>query len=112
MPNSIDLRHRIDDLALKLVIEEPGTRIELSNWLSALESIRSRADSEQAEEVGRVAASLLATLRACEDPGSQGTAPVSLALQDGIARLQQALEVQSKTTSSADVQPAQDPELI
>src|SRR6185369_8397765 len=96
MSHSTDLRRQIEDLALKLVIQDSEAGMAASDWLPALEQISAAAERDRADDVCRVAAAVMNTLRETEDVGDLQTQVVCDQLQDGVARLQQAVESDSR----------------
>jgi two-component system chemotaxis sensor kinase CheA len=112
MPQSAELRRQIDDLALRLVIGEPETGTSASDWIPALERIRESARRDRADVVVRAAGTFMDAIREAEGPGEAGTDRIATELQDGIARLQQAVEIDRQTVATDDLSPAQDPELM
>jgi two-component system chemotaxis sensor kinase CheA len=106
-----ELRLQIEDLALNLVVAEPGNRLASSQWRSALCNIRDNAERHHASRLAAAAAALLDSL-----PDSQ-TAPdnncLADVLQAGIVGLQQTLadEVPQAAPGPAPSL-AQDPELL
>src|SRR5947207_1638777 len=99
MPSS-ELRRQVEDLALRLVVGEPGA----TEWLPALETIRECAQHEGASGVSTAVASLLDNLRESASPEA--------ALQEGIALLQKALDAAAIPEPTANGALAQDLELI
>jgi two-component system chemotaxis sensor kinase CheA len=112
VPQSSELRQQIEDLALQLVVAEPGRADAVSAWIPALENIRDRALGERADHLAAATIALLASLPAAESAGGAGAAAADV-LQAGIVRLQQILD--GEVRESAPSQPlslAQDPELL
>jgi two-component system, chemotaxis family, sensor kinase CheA len=118
--HSTELRQQIEDLALQLVVAEPGTNAAASEWMSALQRIHDRAVSEQA---GELAAATIALVKSLPDshalveslPASQqpGSASPADLLQSGIVRLQQILDGEACGSGPQATQSlAQDPELM
>ncbi len=108
MTHSIELRQQIEDLALQLVVAEPGANVAASG-MSALRKIHDRAVSEQAGELAAATSALVESLPASHQPGSASPADV---LQSGIVRLQQILEGEAPDPAPQEPQSlAQDPEL-
>ena len=127
MPELKELRRQIDDLALQSVV---GGMDAGEAWPSfcvpALEQIRDAANREHADRVSSAAVAILETVRetaARPGTGTEGAA----ALQDGIARLQEAVELEGRTGGAGTAEPsdpaangappasaslAQDPELL
>ncbi len=105
-----ELRREIEDLALRSVIsdpEEPGTNA--SGWLSDLERIRGTADLQRAGQVSVIAAGIISALRAAEAEGASGVADT---VHEGIARLQEAIEIAQRASPPVEASPARDPELL
>ena len=126
MPEHKELRRQIDDLAMQSVVGgmDAGEDWPLS-CVPALEQIRETADRGHAE---RVAAAAVAILEAIHETGARPEAGTggAAALQDGITRLQEAVDLEGRTggaeTATSDqsgyeappasVSLAQDPELL
>ncbi len=127
MPEHKELRCQIDDLALQSVVGgmDAGEDWPLS-CVPALEQIRETADRGHAD---RVAAAAVAILEAIHETGARPGAGTegAAALQDGITRLQEAVDLEGRTggaetTATSDqsgyeappasVSLAQDPELL
>ena len=101
------LRRQVEDLALRLVVEDPESSDSAiaESWMPALRQIRDEAASQGAPAVAEAARGIM-------DGFSAGVAGD---LQQGILRLQQALESAGTEVSSPPTQPdslAQDPELL
>jgi two-component system chemotaxis sensor kinase CheA len=99
-----ELRQTIDELALRLMVEDPACGAPITEWVPALEKIRNCAQRDQAVGVANLAAGLLRDLAA-----SGVTAEL---LQSGLAELQKALETPAVTETAAYASPALDPELM
>ena len=112
MPQSTELRRQIEDLALRLIIGEPETGTSASDWMPALERIRESARRDRADVVVRAAGTFMDAIREAEGPGEAGNDRIAAELQDGIARLQQAVEVDRQRGATDDLRLAQDPELM
>ncbi len=113
MHPSDELRHLVDDLALRLMVEDPAASAasNLSGWIPALEKIRHDAAQESAGAVGAAAEGMIGALGAGSLSGEQAAAR----LQEGILRLQGAIEVASKAPAVQKSQEkllSQDPELL
>jgi two-component system, chemotaxis family, sensor kinase CheA len=102
MPGYAELRQKVEDLALRLVLAGADTAPDADTWTEALEAIHSSAMREGAGDAAAAARSLLAAIQAC---GTSDPAPL---LQDGLSRLQQTLEIHAPEELSV----AQDPELL
>jgi two-component system chemotaxis sensor kinase CheA len=99
MPHPDDLRRRIDDLALRVVMEEPAAT---GQWTAELERIREMALEQDAGPVAAAAASALDAVLG--GPADQAR------LQQELSRLQSALE--GRPEPPAFSSPAADPELL
>src|ERR1017187_5610498 len=108
MSHSPELRRQIEDLALRLVVED-STHAMPASWIPVLERIRDSAAREQAGRVSTAAAAILDGIRECGEPDS---GRIAIALQEGIISLQQALEVEPQSETVHDLPLAQDPELL
>ena len=102
MPGYAELRQQVEDLALRLVLAGADSGQDVASWTQALEAIHAGAVREGAVSAAEATQNLIAAIRAC---GTAGAAPI---LQEGIARLQQALEAQRPVEASL----AQDSELL
>jgi two-component system, chemotaxis family, sensor kinase CheA len=96
-----ELRLRVEDLALRLVVGS-GAGQNLDTWNAALEAIHQDALRQGAAQAAAAAQTVLAAMQAVggQDPGA--------ILQEGLIRLQQALE----DPRGAERSMAQDPELL
>ena len=99
MPHSEELRRTIDDLALRIVMEEPAAAAQ---WAEEAERIRQMALRENAGPVAEAAAGLRETVRG--GSGDQGR------LQQALGQLQDAVEGRQDPASFPE--PAGDPELL
>jgi two-component system chemotaxis sensor kinase CheA len=99
MSHSDELRRKIDDLALRLVVEEPGAA---GPWAAELERIRQMALEENSGPVAAAAAGAL--------EGIRGGAADQGQLQQAILKLQSAIEGQPDAGVSQG--PGGDPELL
>jgi two-component system chemotaxis sensor kinase CheA len=99
MPHSEDLRRKIEDLALRVVMEEPAAT---GDWSAELEQIRQMASRENAAPVAAAASAALEAM--------QGTPADQARLQQELARLQSAIEGEQESADFRD--PAADPELL
>ena len=108
MPHLEELRRQIEELALRCVVAEPDGDIE---WLPALEKIRDQAAREQAGRVVAAATALIGSLGNGGDAAAGGGV-LSEALQEGVTRLQQALEGEPRQAASPPLALSQDPELL
>jgi len=112
VPQSTELRQQIEDLALQLVVAEPGAAAAVSVWLPALQDIRDRAIGERADQLAAATTALIESLPAAERAEGAGAGAADV-LQAGIVRLQQILD--GEVREAAPSQPlslAQDPELL
>jgi len=101
------LRRQVEDLALRLVVEDPESSDSAiaERWMPALKQIRDEAARQGAPAVAEAARGIMDGF----------SAVVAGDLQQGILRLQQALEFAGPEVSSPPTQPdslAQDPELL
>jgi two-component system chemotaxis sensor kinase CheA len=96
-----ELRLRVEDLALRLVVGS-GAGQNIETWNAALEAIHQDALRQGAAQAAAAAQSILAAMRAV------GDRDLGAILQEGLVRLQQALE----EPRAADRSIAQDPELL
>ena len=108
-----DLRQQIEDLALRLIVQDPacsGTPV-VSNWLPALEQIRENAARQNAIAVAEAATDMIASLQGAS--GQPGGERIEAGLQQGILRLQQAMECAAGEQSQKNEESlAHDPELL
>jgi two-component system, chemotaxis family, sensor kinase CheA len=100
MPGSAEVRRHIEDLALRLVVEGPGSAAQ---WTASLEKIRAVAEREGAAAVAAVA------IHAAEE--SRGGEFNAAALQEQLGLLQQACEAGQSAAPPLKA-PAEDTELI
>jgi two-component system chemotaxis sensor kinase CheA len=108
--HSSELRQQIEDLALQLVVAEPGSAADARGWMHALQRIRERAVGEQAAELAAATVALVESLSAAAD---QGGAPAADVMQKGIVHLQQIAEGEAGAPATeAPSSLAQDPELL
>lgn len=101
MAGSAELRQHIEDLALRLVVEGPGSA---EQWRASVNRIRSVAERDGAAAVA-AAASRIA------DEAATGEFDAA-ALQEQLGRLQQAFEALEAGAAPAFKAPAEDTELI
>ena len=112
MPNSPELRQQIEDLALQLVVSEPGDGSAASRWVPALRAIRDRAARDQASHVAATATALINSLPGPERADTGGDTASEM-LQLGIVRLQQSFDEEVRQAVPAPGPSlAQDPELL
>src|SRR5690349_15289020 len=100
MASSAELRRQVESLAVRLVVEGPGSTDE---WMASLERIRAVAEREGSAAVAETAERLAAAPPATLDPDS---------FQQQMALLQQALDSPAGPPRAAEPAPAQDAELI
>src|ERR1035441_1777318 len=105
-----ELRRQIEDMALQLVVGEPENSARSSAWMPVLEKISATAAREHVESVVNAVAVLGQTLQALSASGDASA--VSAVLQEGVAKLQQALESPIEKIQTQEMSLAQDPELI
>jgi len=91
MPGLTELKRRTEELALELVMAEPGAGGAAPEWLPALESLRETAEREGASLVAAAAAAMIRVAQA-----AAGAAET----QEGMARLQAAIEAEERATAS------------
>jgi len=108
MSHSNDLQRKIEDLALRLVVGQADT--DGANWLEGLRDIHLAAEQEHAGPIASAAAALMETIEARSPAGEGGD--LSMELQEGIARLQQAWAAAEKSDMRTERMPAEDPELL
>jgi two-component system chemotaxis sensor kinase CheA len=110
--HSTELRRQIEDLALQLVVAEPGVAAAVSAWIPDLQSIRDRAVRERADQLAAATTALIESLPAAE-PAEGASAAAADVLQSGIVRLQQILDGEVRESApSPPLSLAQDPELL
>jgi two-component system chemotaxis sensor kinase CheA len=97
-------------MALQLVVGEPENSAQPSAWMPALEKISATAAREHVDSVVSAVAILGETLRALSASGDPSA--VSSVLQEGVAKLQQALESPVSQIPTQEMSLAQDPELM
>jgi two-component system chemotaxis sensor kinase CheA len=101
MAGSAELRQHIEDLALRLVVDGPGTE---AHWTAALERIQRVAEREGASAVAEAAARVAVS--------AHGGGFDAAALQQEMTILQQALDAGTPAAPAAHKAPAEDTELI
>ncbi|SPE41652.1 CheA signal transduction histidine kinase [Candidatus Sulfopaludibacter sp. SbA3] len=108
-----ELRQLVEDLALRLVVEDPVTpgASGASSWIPALEKVRDSAAGEGAGVVATAAEGLIGTLRPADGRFPEAEL-LAAELQQGILRLQQSMEAGPQPSSSQENSLAQDPELL
>ena len=114
MPSSPELCRQIEDLAVRLVVGETGTTGNgpRAAWKSTLESIRQRAAGEQAAPVVATVQELLEAIVGTGDDSDRLSERELAELQEGVARLQQAIGQERQGQAGTEKSLAQDPELL
>jgi two-component system, chemotaxis family, sensor kinase CheA len=107
--HSSELRQQIEDLALQLVVADPGSAADARGWMYALQRIREQAVGEQAADLAAATVALLESLSAAADEG--GVSPADV-LQKGIVHLQQIAEGVTDAPAAQPSSLAQDLELL
>jgi two-component system chemotaxis sensor kinase CheA len=107
-----ELRQQVEDMALQLVVGDPENSTNPSIWIPVVEAISAAAAREHAESVIGAADLLGHALRCLAKSSSNSPSEVSTVLQEGIAKLQQALEALARDVPSQDRSLSLDPELI
>jgi two-component system chemotaxis sensor kinase CheA len=97
MPIPAELRQQVDDLAVRLMVDGPGSE---SQWIASLERVQALAAASAVPEAATLAAGIAEALR-------QGSTEP---LDSRLAALQQSLEAPEPTAGSTP--PSQDTELI
>ena len=110
MPCSVDLRQRIEDLALRLVMGGPETSRSSQEWLSVLEAVRQAALKEQADAVTRAAESAIEEIRRVAGSGAGSEPAWESAFEQAVAALQSAAENEDRLAANPPL--GQDPELL
>ena len=112
MSHSPDLRQKVEDLALRLVVADPeaGGAGTAGSWLPELRLIHEAAKAENEEQASSVTGALLAAIE--KRRGEKPDAALWTEMQEGIARLQQVLDTDSAGPRKAERMPAEDPELL
>jgi two-component system chemotaxis sensor kinase CheA len=110
VPQLVELRQQIEDLALQSVLGDAGGtgNQATERWLAALQAIHSLALNEGSAELAAVALSTVESLTKAE----HGSEEVGAALREGIAQLQRSLEVADHPAAASTDSLAEDPELI
>lgn len=107
-----ELRQLVEDLALRLVVEDPAAAASV--WVSELEKIRDDAAHDSAGAVAATAEGMIGALRGADSRFSDAE-QLAAELQHGILRLQQAMEAHTQQPACQESQElglAQDPELL
>lgn len=110
MPNLEPLRQEIENLAMRLVVAEPGTGAEsASAWIASLERIREAAGREGADRAAAIVSNAIEAV----SHDAAGTAGGSIAeLQSAIVQLQQALNGAENAPAECEKSLGQDRELM
>src|SRR5689334_18674264 len=106
MPEIQDLSRMVDDLALQMVFDPAEQPVNRADWIDTVRKIESTAKARGVPELTLAAAELASAVERAADGNHAGN---GAALQDCLARLQQAIESADK---GAPPPPAQDPELM
>ena len=104
MTASEELRRRVEELALRLVVGGSPEESARETWIPALEGIRDIARRDRVEPAAGLAERLIGAVRSSAAPEA--------ALQEGILALQKALETSDAPPASTENLLAQDTELI
>jgi len=107
-----ELRRKIEDMALQLIVGESDISADASAWIPVLEKISAAAARENAESVAAAATRVGQSLRTLtvappDDPGA-----VAAVLQQGILNLQKAMEDPEREVNPQEKLLSQDPELM
>jgi two-component system chemotaxis sensor kinase CheA len=110
VPQPVELRQKIDDLALQSVLGDAGGAGSQSadTWIAALQAIQSLACNAGATDLADIALAAIASLTSRE-PGS---AEPGAGLREGVAQLQRSLEALDQKTVARSDSLAEDPELL
>lgn len=112
LPND-ELRGLVEDLALRLMVEgaptAPGPQAE--GWVDSLRRIQEGAPPGRAEAIDGLAGDMIRVLHP-EGPEVFSPERATTELQQGVLRLQEAMEAISAIPSHPEVSLAQDPELL
>jgi two-component system chemotaxis sensor kinase CheA len=105
MPGLTDLKRQIEELALQLVMADPGDRPAgaAPPWMQAMESLRANAERERASKVAAAAGAILEAAR---------VSPETTDIQEGMARLEEAVEAEERAPQPSGAGLGQDPELV
>ncbi len=112
MSHSPELRQQIEDLALRLVVDDAAAGTPPSAWIPALERIRDSALRGRAEGVAAAAVAILDGIPPDGETSEEEKVSSASALQEGFARLQQALDSERQPQAVHELGLAQDPELL
>ena len=111
MPETETLRREIEDLAMRLVVAQPGLagshEGSIAEWVTSLERIAAAARGEGADQVVDIAANAIDALRA---DNTAATAPARL--QAALAELQQSMEPTGGGAAAPSISLGQDRELM
>jgi two-component system, chemotaxis family, sensor kinase CheA len=112
MPHSPDLRQKVENLALRLVVADPEASGAgaAGSWLPELRLIHEAAKAENGEQASSITGALLAAVE--RRRGEKPDAALWTEMQEGITRLQQILDTDSARPWKAERMPAEDPELL
>ena len=108
MNPSSELRQQIEELALRLVVEDADSGRDASQWLPVLERLAAVAARDHADLVAQQVNELNRSLRTLDEKPERTSCAVSALMQEGIANLQTALEQEQSPRTTL----AQDPELL
>ncbi len=112
MPQLAELRRSVEELALKMVVESPPVGDVAAGWLAALERLREDALRENAGQVAEAAASMVEALRRAGDQPAEPGERILADLTPGMARLQEALDLENTADPAPADSLAQDAELL
>src|SRR5579872_3358757 len=99
VPDLSEIRQQVEDVALHLVIADPAAAnyaTAIQEWIVPLERIREDAAACQAGQVAAAADATIEIVRHLAADGPQGADR----LQEGFARLQQAIDHDAQQTRS------------
>ena len=100
-----ELKRQVEELALQLVMADPAEHAggAVAPWMRALESLRENAEHERASGVAAAAGAILEAVRVSGEAAD---------VQEGMARLQEAVEAEERAPQPVDMRLGQDPELL
>ena len=110
MPQSVELRQQIDDLALQSILGEAAGASEqvVEKWLAALQAIQDLARNAGTAEPAEIARTTIESITRSKPRPPEAAAQ----LQEGVSRLQRWVETADQQTVASSESLAEDPELL
>jgi len=110
VPQSVELRQQIDDLALQSILGEAAGASEqvVEKWLAALQAIQDLARNAGTAEPAEIARTTIESITRSKPRPPEAAAQ----LQEGVSRLQRWVETADQQTVASSESLAEDPELL